>query len=129
MRQNLKKRKPTRRGFWFSANFKTGPIILGRKLWPVHRKYEINHVKKVVEIFSPKDKGSGYLVSRHFFGINVVDIENLVYAGEKQSWLILTSPKLKVRGFSKTLQLQALRVTLNTSHLNILPHIKKIMQN
>ena len=85
LRQNFKKRKPTRRGFWFYANFKTGPIILGRKLWPVHRKYEINNKKKVVEIFSPKDKGHGNLMSQHFFCINVVDIETLVYAGEKKS--------------------------------------------
>ena len=85
LRQNFKKIKPTRRGFWFSANFKTGFIILGRKLWPVRLKYEINHEKKVVEIFSPKDKGHNNLMLQHFFGINDVDIETLVYAGEKKS--------------------------------------------
>ena len=67
LRQNFKNRIPTRRRFWFFANFKTSPNILGKKLWPVHRKYEINHEKKVIEIFSREDKGQDNLVSQLFF--------------------------------------------------------------
>ena len=53
--------------FWFSAHFKTSPIILGKKLWPVRRKYEINLGLKVVEIFNPRNEGQGNLVSQLVF--------------------------------------------------------------
>ena len=41
MRSKFKKRKSYRRRVLFSTNFKTSPIMLSEKLWPVGRKYEI----------------------------------------------------------------------------------------
>ena len=54
----------TRCRFWLTANFKTGPTILGPKLWLVRRKYKINYGKKLLRYSNPKDDGQGNLVSQ-----------------------------------------------------------------
>ena len=45
--------------------------------------------------------------------MNIGVIETQVYADEKESRLIFTSLKLNVRGFSRDLQLQTLKVTFS----------------
>ena len=50
----------------------------------MRRKYESTQVKKVIEIFNPKDKGQDHLVSQLVFNINVAVFETLVYADSKK---------------------------------------------
>ena len=69
--------------------------------------------KKLLKYSIPKIKVKVIRCHKLFFIMNIGVIETQVYADEKESRLIFTSLKLNVRGFSRDLQLQTLKVTFS----------------
>ena len=62
LKQKMKKVRPEWRRICSSAKFKTSTIFLVLKLWPVASPQEINFCKKVIEIFTSKDKIQDYYI-------------------------------------------------------------------
>ena len=62
IKQKMKKGRREWRRICSSAKFKTSTIFLVLKLWPVASPQEINFCKKVIEIFTSKDKIQDYYI-------------------------------------------------------------------